>query len=291
MTPPPDSTPYEQSTTALDGLVNHLRDLLGSEGVERLRQNPDLALPYADENTTDSDWLRRGLQTILTSDDIKIVGERITQLPRTLQRPLLQEIENLRWEQEEQQRTLQQVLTQKQAAETGREQAEIEVFRLRKELATRLPAEHFVRLFFSRPGEERIRDLLIEATESPTPDLHAFLTAFVGEWNTLQTLAGQSPESPQDAVRQQHQALSNLLKALSGLYIPQRRALLDQVARWASGHFDEYVFVSPEETQQVDPAIHNIQGLGGNTVREGRSFAVIRRQSRTVVIYADIITD
>ncbi|RCR67597.1 hypothetical protein [Larkinella punicea] len=286
-----DFTPPDPLPTPLDSFVNHLRDLLGPEVIARLRQNPNLALPYADEDSTDGDWLRRGLQTILSSDDLETVGSRARDLPLTISRPLQQQIENLRWEQLEQQQALTLALEQKQTAETGREQAEIEVFRLRKERAAMLPAAEFVRLFFSTAAETGIRNLLIEATESPTPDLNGFLAAFVGGWTALRALETTLNESPQDAVRQYHQALTDLLSALTGLYIPQRRALLDKVAQWASNHFEDFVFVSPEETRQVDPALHNVQGLGGNTVREGRSFAVIRRQSRTVVIYADIVTE
>lgn len=291
MIPQSDSTSSEPLITPLDRIINHLRDLMGPEVITRLRQNPNLDLPYADETGSDADWFRRGLQTILSSEDIKTVGERVVQLTESLQRPLLQTIENLRWEQQEKQQEFRQLLEQNRAAETGREQAEIEGFRLRKDLASRLPAGPFVQSFFNRPDETGIRNLLLEATESPTPDLTAFLMAFVGEWNHLKDTETAPAESPLDAVRQQHQALSKLLEALSGLYIPQRRTLLDQVAQWASRRFEDYVFVSPEETQQVDPALHNLPGSGGHTVREGRSFAVIRRQSRTVVIYADIITE
>ncbi|RRB00112.1 hypothetical protein [Larkinella rosea] len=291
MIPQSASTPSDPLATPLDQLLNHLRDLLGPEVITRLRQNPNLVLPYADETGSDSDWLRRGLQTILSTEDIKTVGDRVGQITRDLQRPLLQSIENLHWEQQEQKLAFQQLAEQKQTAETAREQAEIEGFRLRKEVANRLPTEQFVRLFFSRSDETGIRNLLLEAADSPTPDLPAFLTGFVGGWNHLRMNETAPAESPLDAVRQRHQALSKLLESIAGLYIPQRRTLLDQVAQWASDRFDDYVFVSPEETRQVDPAIHNLAGLEGHTVREGRSFAVIRRQSRTVVIYADIITE
>ena len=52
--------------------------------------------------------------------------------------------------------------------------------------------------------------------------------------------------------------------------------------------FEDYIFVSPEETLQLDPNIHNARGLGSTNIVEGASYAVIRRTSRQTVIYAEV---
>lgn len=281
------STPT--SADALARLTAHMVGLLGSDVLLRLRQNPNVNLPYADDLKTDDDWVRRALQTLLALDDIQVVAERVSTSVLDGQRPLLQQIETYRWEQMEAQQNLEQARQQRQTAEAGRERAEVDLFRLRKEMATMLPARPVVELLFRHDDERSLRDLLLEAADQPSPELEPFLTAFVPAWSRLRAVvAGFGAEST-DNLRTLYAALSQLLTDLSGLYLPQRRPVLDKVAQWASEPFADYLFVSPEESAQVDPSIHNAHGIGGSNVVEGRSFAVLRRQSRTVMLYADIL--
>ncbi|SOD99710.1 hypothetical protein [Spirosoma fluviale] len=282
MTPHPIDTP-------LDQLVTHLSALLGKEGIQRLRQNPNFALPYADEVLTDADWLSRALQTILPIEDIRAIGEGVANLTLELQRPLLQQIEGLRWEQFEQQGAVEKSTQLTAEAQAGRERAEVEAFRLRKEQAALLPTDLFVASFFIADDEVPIRELLLEAAHQSTTGLAEFLKGFVPGWTRVKAVVSHPAGEVQIDLQQAHQALTDLLAGLSGLHIPQRRALLEKVAQWASRPFPDYIFVSPEESPQPDPALHNVHGLSGSTIVEGRSFAIIRRQSRTVVMYADVI--
>ncbi|ADB42438.1 hypothetical protein [Spirosoma linguale] len=277
--------------TAIDQLTQHLSAWLGADVIGRLRQNPDLALPYAQDAASDSHWMQQVLQTILSQSDIEIVVERLNLLTIDEQRPLLQQIEILRWQQLQQQQEAEKNRQQIADIQAGREQAELEAFRLKKELAGAFPTQEFIKLVFRLPDEQAINKLLDEAAQASISNLSEFLLVLVPAWQELREVVDARAEVPADALRQVHAGLSQFLNSLSGHYIPQRRAILDKVAQWASTQFTDYLFVSPEETQQVDPSIHNAHGLGGTVVREGRSFAVIRRQSRTVVIYADIIAD
>lgn len=280
---------YPTPSDALSQLAAHVASLLGSDVLLRLRQNPNVVLAYADDLPTDDDWLRRALQTVLALDDIQVVGDRLSAFLLDTQRPLLQQIETYRWEQMEQQQALDEVRQQVQLAETGRERAEVDLFRVRKEMATMLPARPVIELLFQQDDARSIRDLLLEAADQPSPDLSAFLIAFVPAWNRLQDVRNSFGPEPTDNLRSLHSALSQLLADLSGHYLPQRRSVLDKVAQWASEPFADFLFVSPEESAQIDPAIHNAHGIGGNNVIEGISFAVLRRQSRTVVLYADVL--
>lgn len=281
--------PTPSSADALSRLTTHVVSLLGSDVLLRLRQNPNVNLPYADDLKTDDDWLRRALQTLLTLDDIQVVGERLSGFVLDSQRPLLQQIESYRWELMEGQQKLEQTQQQLQTVEDGRERAEVDGFRLRKQMATMLPARLVVELLFRQEDERPLRDLLLEAADQPSPDLEPFLAAFVPAWSHLRQVVAGFGSEPTDNLRTLHATLTQLLTNLSGLYLPQRRPVLDKVAQWASEPFADYLFVSPEESAQVDPSIHNAHGIGGSNVIEGRSFAVLRRQSRTVMLYADIL--
>ena len=266
-----------------------MASLLGSDALGRLRQNPNATLPYADDLTTDDEWLNRALQTLLTLDDIQAVAHRLGGLAATYQQPLQKEIEGLRRELDARDQALGLARQQVQTAEAGRERAEIDLFRLRKEMATMLPARPVIEMLFQQAGEEGIRELLLEAADHPSPDLGAFLAAFAPAWNQLRAVPAGFSDQATDNLRSLHAALTRFLTALTGQYLPQRRPLLDKVAQWASALFSDYLFVSPEESVQVDPAIHNAHGIGGSTVVEGRSFAVLRRPARTVMLYADIL--
>jgi hypothetical protein len=274
--------------TPVDALAAFLTQLLGPEVTQRLRQNPSLALPYAEDDLPDETYLSRGLQTIFSPDDLQVLAGRVDRWTLDQQRPLLQEIETRKWTEYEQSQALEQARDAVQTAQDGREAAEVEVFRLKKELTRRLPARVFVEAFFRADDERPLRELLLEAAEHPAPELADFLSAFAGAWTELRQQVAALTRAGTPDLHRLHAALSEFLTRLSGQHLPQRRPLLDQVARWASGFFEDYVFVSPEESALVDPAIHNAHGLGSGQILEGLSFAVIRRQSRVAVLYADV---
>jgi hypothetical protein len=83
-------------------------------------------------------------------------------------------------------------------------------------------------------------------------------------------------------------ALMKVLAAITGLHIINRREVLDAIAKVCSDSTGNWVFVSPESSLVVDPAIHNAKALSGTTVKEGISFAIIRKDSRQTIKLADI---
>jgi len=85
-----------------------------------------------------------------------------------------------------------------------------------------------------------------------------------------------------------HTALTRVLEALTGLYIPQRRAVLEQLAKLCNSRVSDYLFISPEESKEIDLRIHNAASIGGNQILEGRTFAVVNRSSYQTVKYAEI---
>jgi hypothetical protein len=64
--------------------------------------------------------------------------------------------------------------------------------------------------------------------------------------------------------------------------------MLDLLAVACSAKFKLYKFISPEESLQVDPRIHSATALGGSTIKEGISFAVIKKDTMQTVKYAEI---
>ena len=81
-----------------------------------------------------------------------------------------------------------------------------------------------------------------------------------------------------------------LLLNIRGLHPPIRQQTLNLIADYVNNFFNEFEFLSPEQTSQIDPKIHNAENIGGNFVIEGLSFAILRKQTQVVYKYADIIT-
>lgn len=271
---------------ALPELVTYLGDWLGTDRLHRLRQTANL--PYTDD-LTPTDWLGRAVSTLFSLDDVRHLADHLAQQQLAARRPLLTELDDCHAERGELEKGLAALQQQLAEASAGHQRAEVDLHRLRRATAPLLPPHPIVELLFRRDDERTIRHLLLEAADAASPDLGAFVARFAPAWQRLTDVPAQfGPDAP-DNLRRLHAALTHLLTDLAGLALPQRRPLLDAVAQWASTHLPDYLVVSPEESLQVDPAIHNVQGIGGSTVVEGRSFAVLRRQSRTVVLYADIL--
>jgi hypothetical protein len=280
-------TPPMTSDNPVSSLATYLEAWLGTDALLRLRQTANL--PYTDDLPTPADWLARALSTLFSLDDLQHLAQKLADQQLEARKPLLLELDACHAELdglEKTQAATQQLLEQAQA---GRERAEVDLHRLRRETAPLLPARPLLELLFLRDDERAIRQLLLEAADAAAPDLGTFVAAFGPAWQRLRDVPSQFGTDPTDNLRRLHAALTQLLTDLAGHTLPQRRPLLDAVAQWASAHLPDYLVVSPEESLQVDPAIHNAQGIGGSTVAEGRSFAVLRRHSRTVVLYADIL--
>ena len=283
--------PVYPTTPELADVAQWLSQFLEADVVSSLRDNPNLRLPYTEPQITPDEWLVTALKTVFSLDDIEKIGNRI-------QTKVIQK-----------QETLQAIAAQRQAERALAEQetarmkqrvdqlqaqldaAEVAKFRLEKALSVSIETKTFIESYFLAAEDAVFRDLLLEAAANPTKDLAQFVARFAQAWAQLRRRLAEPFESEHDRMMAIHKELTALLAQLSGLYILQRRSILDTLARLVSEQFGDYMFISPEESLQVDMNIHNARGLSSSVITEGVSFAVIRKVSRQTIIYADVKVD
>ncbi len=275
-----------------EDISNWLIGFLGDDMFEQIKTNPYLQLPYTDENIELKDWLVKAIKTIFKPETIGNIGQQIQENHNKLA-----EINAIAQQAQQEKQQIEERLTKAQTRfeqiKNETDNAEDEKFQIEKKLRASIELSQFIDDFFDNNESkhsdiEKLVRLFKESLSNLNENLSTFLIKFGKGWMFIQAAILQFNDDEKANMKQLHQALTHLMAFISQTHIPERRPALDLVASFVSSKFSEYEFISPEQTLQVDPAIHNAQGLGSNTVKEGVSFAVIRKESRQAVIYADI---
>ena len=233
-------------------------------------------------------WLTAGLKTILKSEDLELLVQRVEQEIQELQKRLIVAAEiqvsnqDIMADCERQKREI-------EALEIKLEPLQREVNSLKKKVAASVGIDVVVDAVFSGEAVEiqTINQLLKEDIKNPSEALSAFCVALAKTWGILMQ-ALQKEGEEEEKMEIMHAALTRVLEALTGLYIPQRRAVLEQLAKLCNSRVSDYLFISPEESKEIDLRIHNAASIGGNQILEGRTFAVVNRSSYQTVKYAEI---
>lgn len=272
----------------IDEVIFWLYDFLEEDLLSHIKENPNLHLPFAEPTISVKDWFSRAVKTFLNYEDIQEIGKLINNKIIGVNSKLTTDKLKIESENSENHRRLQLINEKLTKQQESLDNAELAKFKLEKQLAVSIPIKDFVLAFYTKDFEFEIKEILLESTEGATRDLGNFIITFSKSWNKLKKVEELNLENTQDQLDEFHKILTELLSEISGLYIAQRRTLLDKVGQWVSTKFEDYIFVSPEETLQLDPNIHNARGLSNTNIIEGVSYAIIRRASRQTVIYAEV---
>ena len=258
-----------------DDVAKWLIAQFGEDLFNELLKNPNLKLPYAEDDITAESWLERGIKTLFTQDNIAnidaVVDERMAQ-------------------------KVEKYNAKFQELRSNMEDLEGEKAELQSRLNKTLEADAFVKTIFrSADGEtdaqKRIARTLEDAIGQGGDDgLPSFVTRLAKGWASLQYVLQTSAEIGDDKEKLEvvYPALTNLLACISGCYVTDRRMVLELVAKHCNEFFSDYDFISPEQTLNADPDIHNATGLGNAQIREGVTFCVVRRDTKKTVKYADV---
>jgi len=284
--PVPDFREISEGEDVAPELAKWLLEFFGEDIFTHLKNNPNFVIPFVEEANSLQIWTENALKMLLPFYDIQRAMIQVHENYFTLIRELSQRrqktkaLESELQVQKEQQQKYQEHLHQKDNENT----------RLQKQLKSSF--ELGVALDFiledDIPEIEIIRSLLQEDLLSPPSDLARFSLAFVKRWKKMKITLAKLGENENENLEALYLELSKLLKDISGLYIPQRSTILEQIAKLCSRRLKQYIFISPEESRTVDPAIHNANALGSSEIVEGISFAVIRSDTRQTVRYADV---
>ena len=276
-----------------DDVARWLIAQFGEDLFNELLKNPNLKLPYADEDITAESWLERGIKTLFTQDNIAHIykvtanmgqsnGASDANIDAVVDERMAQKVEKYN--------------AKFQELRSNMEDLEGEKAELQSRLNKTLEADAFVKTIFrSADGEtdaqKRIARMLEDAIGQGGDDgLPSFVTRLAKGWAALQYVLQTSAEISDDKEKLEvvYPALTNLLACISGCYVTDRRMVLELVAKHCNEFFSDYDFISPEQTLNADPDIHNATGLGNAQIREGVTFCVVRRDTKKTVKYADV---
>lgn len=278
-----------------DDVAKWLIEQFGEDIFSELLKNPNLKLPYADEDITPELWLERGIKTLFTQDNIAHIYKVTANMGQASSSDSANDA------------TVEELMAQKvekynakfQELRSNMEDLEGEKATLQSRLNKTLEADAFVKeIFREADGEtdaqKRIARTLEEAIGQGGDDkLPKFVTKLAKGWSALQYVLHSTSDMTDDKAKLDivYPALSNLLTCVSGCYVSDRRMILELVAKHCNEFFSDYDFISPEQTLNADPDIHNATGLGNAQIREGVSFCVVRRDTKKTVKYADVLTN
>lgn len=287
-TPPvPADELIVESTNPYQAVSHQLLALVGNNVIREIQLNPGLQLPYLDSTVESSDWLEAALKTLLSFDGVESLLQRLNeQITEPANR-----VETLTAQTLELRDQLSDFQTQVAERDSRLSEAEKTINRYNQQIKGRAELGKVIDLCFDRRNtdEASLNTLLREDLSAPTDALTPFVLALGEAWMHLRNdiLSRLSTDESQNMERI-HAQLTKLLTAISGLYVTCRRSVLDKLAYICSAPLPTYQFVSPEETLQVNPAIHSADGLGSSNIREGISFAILRRDTRQTIRYADV---
>ncbi|MBQ3657220.1 MAG: hypothetical protein II956_10325 [Bacteroidales bacterium] len=288
------SQKFETEKVAADPIVQSqavsswLVEKFGSEVFDELINNPNLQMPYTEENLSTEKWLERVIKTLFSQETILKISSKLSS--QSVDSGEIDKIvaEKLSEKTSKYNDKFQQMRSQMEEIEG--EKAAVEA-----QLNKAIPLKKFIDVNFKNPdgeteAQKRIRQTINEAAEQSRDEtVSVFVMKFAKGFSALNYVLNRTTEgSEKDRLEIVYPALTDLLTCVSGCYISERRTLLDLVAKHCNEFFTEYDFISPEQTLNVDPDIHNASGAGNGSIKEGSSFAVVRRDTKKTVKYADI---
>lgn len=278
-----------QSISSVTDITNWIVNLIGEDIFKELKENPNFQLPYTDDDINTKEWLSKSIKTLFTKENIAQMGSQI-QASQAEVNQLAQVANKI---EEEKKAMLEKYNLKFQALKEEVENAEDNKYRIEKELNTAVPLTSLISEFYRDPEDrspelKKLISTLHTALEEKDSNVSKFILRFSKGWFVIKSTISKLGEDEKQNLDNLHNATRELLSYISNTFISERRPLLDIIAKICSNQFTNYDFISPEQTLQPDPEIHDAGGLGISTIKEGITFAVVRKDTRKAVKYAEI---
>lgn len=172
--------------------------------------------------------------------------------------------------------------------------AEENVFRIEKKFQDSVSFDELSNFFikgkinnrYTQKIAELLKEAYLKGESNSQKFVFAFFKAFIFIEEALMSIGSEELEN----LKILHLATQKLMINIKNMFSSERRLILDVVAEMLSDKFENYSFLSAEQSLQIDPAIHNVEGVGGMTIKQGLSFAVIRKDTQKTVYFADVET-
>ncbi len=253
----------------------------GEDVFNHVKENPNFNMPFTEDGISTEEWLNKALKTVFTLEDIRKMGQTIKEKYYNVVSDL-DEIRHIKNDYRKVKRELDDINDDYEVTRSKKK-------KLEKEIKHMLPGEPILDAFFDDEGKtSEIGRILKESLQNPSDEPAEFIIAFLKGWKDFAGLLEKAGDDEKENIDIAQDAGRSLLKSISGKYMPERRALLDAVADYLNTYFNDFIFISPEQSLQIDPSIHNAKGVGGSRIKEGVSFAVLRKDNKQTYYYADI---
>lgn len=277
-----DSVPQKPSSNYIndiDLVAKTVVKILGRTPLENIRGNPNFPLTLDEPDMSLDQWVVFVIKTLFSVEDIYQLSEGILSHRYTKAEAFELGKQKLKSKFEEKNKLITEL--------SGvRDEFKRSLGNVTSQLDKSVSLSHLLEKFIGRSGDtRRIIELVHEDIEDNSPDVVGFTIGLAKGWGAFKA----SLNATDDRMNAIHSELTHILQHISGLYTAQRRDVLIELAKIANSYLDEYEFVSPEHTLNVDPTLHNVAGLGGTEIKEGLSYSVIRKDTRKTVIYADVV--
>jgi len=278
-----------QSISSVTDITNWIVNIIGEDIFTELKTNPNFQLPYTDEDINTKEWLTKAIKTLFTKENIAKMVSQVQANQTEINQ--LSEVANKA--EAEKKEMLEKYNLKFQALKEEVENAEDNKYRIEKELNTAVPLTNLISEFYRDPDDKsdelkKLISTLHTALEEKDSNVSKFILRFSKGWFVVKSTIAKLSDDEKQNLENLHNATRELLAYISNTFIAERRPLLDIIAKICSKQLSNYDFISPEQTLQPDPEIHDAGGLGNSTIKEGITFAVVRRDSRKAVKYAEI---
>lgn len=266
----------------IEDIAPWLIDNLGETLFKNLKTNPNFTIPYAEENLNTVDWLQRAIKTVFTLEDLQSALQHLQNKMNNSNKNLNDTANQLNAELERNKKEMVVLKEDLEIAIAKKNKAE-------KKAKGALPGIVLLDIIFGESKESlSVREQLEKALEQPSDEFVEFITGFAQGWIALSNAISQCADDEIRNIDTIQNALRILLQKISGKHIAERRTILDATATYVNRLFNNFEFISPEQSLQVDPSIHNAKGVGGSRIKEGISFAVLRKANRQTYQFAEI---
>lgn len=280
------------SVSSVEDITKWFIGLIGNDIFTQLKNNEYLQLPYTDEEITINQWLEKAIKTLFPQESIQKIASQIQANQQYISK-LEQAASQIEEEKLKMEEKFKQYNLKFQELKSQIDDAEDEKHRIKSEFNSTIPINLFISEFYRDPDDhseelKKLISIINEALQDKDDNISKFIVKFSKGWAFLKSTFSQLKEDEKENMEKVHASLTVFLSFISGSFIPERRPLLDIIAKICSQKFTGYDFISPEQTLNLDPEIHNITGAGSGKIKEGISFAVVRKESRKAVKYADV---
>lgn len=271
----------QQKPLSAEEITHWFMNFFGEDVFHHVKENPNFKMPFTEDDISTEEWLSKALKTVFTLEDIRKMGKAIREKYFNVVSDL-DEIRHIKDDFRKVKRELDDINDDYEVTRSKKK-------KLEKEIKHMLPGEPVLDAFFDDEGKaSEIGRILKESLQNPSEEPANFIIAFLKGWKYFTEQLEKTGKEEKENIDIAQEACRELLKNISGKYMPERRAILDAVADYVNTYFNEFIFISPEQSLQIDPSIHNAKGVGGSRIKEGVSFAVLRKDNKQTYYYADI---